>query len=59
MFAIIAHWITDEWEPREAVLHIAELRGSHTGVALAQEVLMCLRFYDITKKTITQAIMPP
>ncbi|KAK9494588.1 hypothetical protein V1508DRAFT_323720, partial [Lipomyces doorenjongii] len=52
MFAIVAHWITGEWEAREAVLHIAELPGSHTGVALAQEVLTCLRFYDIKKKLV-------
>ncbi|KAK9427226.1 hypothetical protein V1505DRAFT_288463, partial [Lipomyces doorenjongii] len=50
--AIVAHWITGEWEAREAVLHIAELPGSHTGVALAQEVLTCLRFYDIKKKLV-------
>ncbi|KAK9318912.1 hypothetical protein V1517DRAFT_334253 [Lipomyces orientalis] len=56
MFAIVAHWITGEWEAREAVLHIAELPGSHTGVALAQEVFTCLRFYDIK---IMRAIMPP
>ncbi|KAK9341814.1 ribonuclease H-like domain-containing protein, partial [Lipomyces starkeyi] len=52
IFAIIAHWITEEWEAREAVLHITELQGSHTGLALAEEVLRCLRFYDITKKLI-------
>ncbi|KAK9489886.1 hypothetical protein V1508DRAFT_426592 [Lipomyces doorenjongii] len=38
MFDIVVHWITEEWEEweaREAVLHIAELGGKHTGVALA------------------------
>ncbi|KAK9492053.1 hypothetical protein V1508DRAFT_171872 [Lipomyces doorenjongii] len=64
MFAIVAHWITGEWEAREALLHIAELPGSHTGVALAQEVLTCLRFYDIKKiwlqlRRIMRAMMPP
>ncbi|KAK9234656.1 hypothetical protein V1525DRAFT_459207 [Lipomyces kononenkoae] len=52
MFAIIAHWITADWEAREAVLHIIELQGSHTGLALAEEVLRCSRFYDITNKLI-------
>ncbi|KAK9369475.1 hypothetical protein V1509DRAFT_457656 [Lipomyces kononenkoae] len=50
--AIIAHWITDEWKPREAVLHVTELQGSHTGLALAEEVFKCLQFYDITLKLI-------
>ncbi|KAK9312132.1 hypothetical protein V1522DRAFT_424138 [Lipomyces starkeyi] len=33
MFAIVAHSVTEEWNAREAVLHIAEVHGSHTGVA--------------------------
>ncbi|KAK9385125.1 hypothetical protein V1515DRAFT_297564 [Lipomyces mesembrius] len=52
MFAIVSHWVTEEWNAREAVLHIAEVNGSHTGVALAEEVLRCLQFYDITNKLI-------
>ncbi|KAK9321352.1 hypothetical protein V1517DRAFT_176180 [Lipomyces orientalis] len=52
MFAIVAHCVTEEWNAREAVLHIAEVHGSHTGVALAEEVLRCLQFYGITNKLI-------
>ncbi|KAM4055445.1 hypothetical protein HRG_014987 [Hirsutella rhossiliensis] len=38
IFAIIAHWITPEFEEREEVIEFIELKGSHTGKQLAEIV---------------------
>jgi hypothetical protein len=38
IFAIIAHWITLEFDEREEVIEFIELKGSHTGEQLAEIV---------------------
>lgn len=38
IFAIIAHWITPEFDEREEVIEFLELKGSHTGEKLAEIV---------------------
>jgi hypothetical protein len=38
IFAIIAHWITPEFDEREEVIEFIELKGSHTGEQLAEIV---------------------
>ncbi|OAQ58956.1 hypothetical protein VFPPC_11895 [Pochonia chlamydosporia 170] len=38
IFAIIAHWITPEFDEREEVIEFIELKGSHTGEKLAEIV---------------------
>ncbi|XP_044723739.1 uncharacterized protein HRG_01635 [Hirsutella rhossiliensis] len=38
IFAIIAHWITPEFEEREEVIEFIELKRSHTGKQLAEIV---------------------
>jgi hypothetical protein len=42
IFAIIAHWITPEFDEREEVVEFLELKGSHTGEKLAEIVEMTL-----------------
>jgi len=52
IFAIIGHWITPDFEERE-VLEFIEVRGSHTGEALALVVERLLVEFNLQGKLFT------
>ena len=53
IFAIIGHWMTLEFEEREEVLEFVEVRGSHTGEALAIVVEKLLTELKLKQKLFT------
>jgi hAT family C-terminal dimerisation region len=50
IFAIIGHWITPDFEEREEVLEFVEVKGSHTGEALAVVVEKLLEELALKQK---------
>jgi hypothetical protein len=50
IFAIIAHWITPEFDEREEVIEFIELKGSHTGEQLAEIVEQTLEELKLKPK---------
>lgn len=50
IFAIIAHWWTAVFEEREEVLEFMEVKGSHTGEALAVLVEKTLEEFELKPK---------
>jgi hypothetical protein len=50
IFAIIGHWWTQDFEEREEVLEFLEVKGSHTGEALARHVEHLLEELNIKPK---------
>lgn len=53
ILAIIGHWITPDFEEREEVLEFIEVRGSHTGEALALVVERLLVEFNLQGKLFT------
>lgn len=47
---VFGHWITEDWEPRNVMLDITLLHGSHTGANLSQAFGTVLTNYDLWGK---------
>ncbi len=52
MNAVTAHWITDGWDLRSAVIALRELAGSHTGAYLSSVVQEDAKSWGISESTI-------
>jgi hypothetical protein len=50
IFAIIGHWITPTFQEREEVLEFIQVKGSHTGEALAKVVLALIQELGIEQR---------
>jgi hypothetical protein len=50
IFAIIAHWMTEDFQDREEVVEFREIKGSHTGDMLAIVVENCMKELAIKEK---------
>ena len=47
LLSLTAHWITDSFERKSAVLHVLPLEGSHMGEHLAEKYLEMLADWEI------------
>jgi len=52
IFGIIAHWITEDFEERQVVVHFGHLKGSHTGENLAGATYEVLGNFNLKDKLV-------
>ena len=50
--SLTAHWLTDEFERKSAVLHVQPIEGSHTGEHLAAIYIKMLEGWEIGREQI-------
>jgi hypothetical protein len=48
--AVTAHWINEDWELERSLLAFDQLRGSHSGENLADELYTLLKEYGLKSK---------
>jgi hypothetical protein len=48
--AVMAHWLTEDWQLRSELLAFSELGGSHSGENIGQELYNVAYKYDIEDK---------
>lgn len=51
--AVLAHWINDDWNPKEILLGFELLTGKHDGRLLVDTFIMVLRRFNLQKKVMT------
>src|SRR5437773_370034 len=47
MIAIVAHWTTEDYEVKSALLAIREVHGEHTGLNIADVLYSAMKEYNI------------
>ena len=50
LLSLTAHWLTDEFERKSAVLHVQPIEGSHTGEHLAAMYIKMLEGWKIGRE---------
>ena len=50
LLSLTAHWLTESFEKKYAMLHAQSLPGSHTGALLASKYEEMLKEWDIISK---------
>lgn len=50
IFGITAHWITQDFKPRESIIGMKQVLGQHTGLNLSNHLHTVLLEYDIVDK---------
>lgn len=50
--SITGHWITSDWNKKNAILNCESFEGSHTGMSIAEKILKLLNTWHISKENI-------